>query len=196
MLNYSISADRRKYLYGSFLFIIFISILMTGCASHERYYFYNGNPLPASQVAFVGVHSTLTMINFDTIPMRNKKLTASFDILPGEHTLDLAFGSTAKTYSVTTVSKGAIATLKLNTEPGHIYYIYPSFPTRDTWQPKAVDIAKADDLSNIPPYVWDSIPVPDEHKKSYILSIRRKFERHFQKKQNHSLRVSERKNWE
>ena len=176
--------------------IVLISVLIAGCSSHGRYYFYDGNARPATQVAYVGVHSTLTMINFNAIPMRDKKLTASFDILPGKHILDFYYGSVSKSYSYTTVSKGAVSTLELNALPGHIYYIYPSFPTRETWQPKAIDIANAEDLSTIPPYVWDSIPVPDENKKSYILSIKRKFEQHFQKKQSHSIRISNDKYWE
>ena len=183
-------------MFRNIIFIAFISALIAGCSSHGRYYFYNGNPRPATQVAYVGVHSTLTMVNFDAIPIRNKKLTASFDILPGKHTLDFSYGSTSKSYSYTKVSRGVLSGLELNAQPGHIYYIYPSFPTRDTWKPKAIDIAKNEDLSTIPPYVWNSIPVPDENKERYILSIKRKFEQHFQKKQNHSVRVSEDKYWE
>lgn len=194
MKKKSLSADQRNYMFKNFLFIIYISVLISGCSSHGRYYFYDGNPLPATQVAYVHVHDTLTMINFNTIPMRVKKLTTSFDILPGKHTLDLTFSSMS--YSAKTVSSGTLSTIELNAQPGHIYYIYPSFPTHDSWRPKAIDISKAEDLSTIPPYVWDATPVPDENKKSYILTIKKNFEQHFQAQQNHCIRVSESKYWE
>jgi hypothetical protein len=125
MLKISLSTGQQLYMFRNYLLIAFI-IIISGCSSHRRYYFYNGNPLPEAQVAYMGVHSTLTIINFDTIPMRDNKLSASFDILPGNHTIDLSFSSDSRSYSATTVSSGALSTIELNAQPGHIYYIYPS----------------------------------------------------------------------
>jgi hypothetical protein len=67
------------------------------------------------------------------------------ELLPGDYTLSLSY-SASNLY-------GDKVGLRLQAEAGHVYYISPWFPDRNTWTPHVIDISKDEDyypISNGP----------------------------------------------
>lgn len=165
----------------SMLFLVAI----IGCSHYVRYYFYDGDPRSYANVATIVFHSNLMLISLNNTPLA--KFSKTYDIAPGEYTLDIFYSDTTDSRSKTYIYSGRDI-LKLSTKAGYIYYIYPSFPSKGKWQLTLVDFDSQDKLSKYKPGFWSLIDTGND--------IRKKVDRHFQAKNRHSLRVSEHKHWE
>lgn len=125
------------------------------------------------------------MINLNNIPLA--EFPRTYDISPGEYALDIFYSDVSEAHKTRYITSGRSNTL-LHAQSGHIYFIYPSFPSKRKWELKIVDFDKLDDLSSFSQDFWSDI---EDGKR-----IKERVEQHFKMKHNHSLRVSGRKHWE
>jgi hypothetical protein len=122
---------------------IILSILASGCAmSPNTARFYSGEPRPSTEVAIVLLHHHLVLDNFNNKPML--RTVSSLENLPGVNVLCLRYhyqGSYSKGISQDCID------IKVTSQPGHVYYVYPSFPTEYQWRPVTVDFSRPEDYA-------------------------------------------------
>jgi hypothetical protein len=75
--------------------------------------------------------------------------------------------------------------LSLHAEPGHVYFIYPEFPTTGGWHPSLIDIANDEDYNKL-----EGMGKPSNFKKSinvYISGERKEIQKVFTTKDGEHL---------
>ena len=137
---------------GKLSFSIFVIILLAavmllaGCAASGTR-FYEGTPRQANEIAvfILHRHCYLSQVTENGAnPQKILQMSFIYELLPGNYTLCVGYQYRGD-YSSSS-SKGCYD-LRLDANPGHVYYIYPSFPARNQWKPLAVDFAKEDDYA-------------------------------------------------
>jgi len=104
--------------------------------------------------------------------------------LPGEYTLCVRYN-----YSGDYSKSGSTDCTNLNliARPGHVYYVYPSFPAADRWKPTVADFSGNEDYSKFSHGLLDNLDDGNDLKS--------RAERYF-KGERAFIRFSERGYWE
>jgi hypothetical protein len=126
------------------VFVLVISLI--GCASPGTR-FYSGAPRQADQVAVFVLHRHCyinTITENGTIQKKIQQMSFIYEMLPGNHSLCVGYQYKGD-YSSSS-SQGCY-NLKFDAKPGHVYYIYPSFPAKNEWKPLIVDFASDADYA-------------------------------------------------
>jgi len=118
-----------------------MAIYLSACAPTSTR-FYTGTPLPSNQVAIVLLHRHCILDDF--MGKGLLRTVSAFEVLPGHYDLCIRYHYSG-TYS-TSSSQGCV-NLKLNTQPGHVYYIYSEFPKPGLWQPTFADFVRDEDFA-------------------------------------------------
>lgn len=128
-------------------------LMLAGCAAGLR--FYSDGPRPSKDVALVLVDCRLDGITGEGRPKMDlvgNEGTLS-ELLPGDYVLDLRY-----VYQSAYLNRrGANVEYPLKAAAGHVYYVYPEFPTGSTWRPAVVDISSEEDYRKIPDRTPDSV---------------------------------------
>ncbi len=191
---YPILTNRSLRLLTKFAFSVLLVVLSAGCVSHPRYYYYDGAPRAQTEVSTVVMHGSvgvggyLLMHRLNGTPVGALPLYSNvFDLPPGRYTLDVVYNRSYQKSQNTMVHINGKAALKLNAQPGHIYYLYPTFPSEGAWQLGVADFANIDDMSN-----FNLGARNDRHSGDLLKRIVGK---HYKRKETHSLHVGS-KYWE
>jgi hypothetical protein len=126
--------------------LLFLFLWLTGCAATGSR-FYSGAPRQANHVAVFVLHRHCYMNTFTENGALQKKIQQMsfiYEALPGNHALCVGYHYKGD-YSSSS-SQGCY-NLKFDAKPGHVYYIYPSFPSPGQWKPLIVDFANEDDYA-------------------------------------------------
>lgn len=187
MSSHQVSPGRHIRPFARFAFMSLLMFLFAGCVSYPRYYLYDGAPRAQTEVSTVVLQGDLTLASINGIPMAT--YSKIYDIHPGDYAFDVTYftsGEVSRYKKV--VIRGRVDAFKLNAQPGHIYYLYPSRPDKRTWKLEMTDFANVDDLSKFKPGFWS-----DAQSGEWL---RGKVDQHFQKRDTHGVRISENKQWE
>jgi len=137
----------RKMSYRILVIILLATVLLVvGCAAPGTR-FYPGSPRQANEIAVFILHRHCYLSQImenGANPQKILQMSFVYELLPGNHTLCVGYQYRGD-YSSSS-SKGCYD-LRLDAKPGHVYYIYPSFPAKNQWKPLAVDFAKDDDYA-------------------------------------------------
>ena len=88
-------------------------------------------------------------VSFCTRRAGNNNFTRDVCYATAPHTpLKLAVMITGYQDQWTTRSKSSVY-VEIDAQAGHTYFIYPTFPSKTTWQPKVIDIASDEDYLKI-----------------------------------------------
>ena len=134
---------------------VIVSLMMVGCGGGSGGYTAGDSLRPSEEEATVTLHQDLMLIDYDRLSLPQYPKT--YDISPGEYVLELIFLDTGETNPDVRISTAQFTTVSLNAQPGHLYYIYPSFPCNDKWQPEMSDFVRPEDLSIYPEDFWTDL---------------------------------------
>jgi hypothetical protein len=127
-------------------------IIITGCGGHNSQPGGYGKLRPSTKLAALSLHQDLMLIDFDRISLPQYPKT--YDIAPGNYVFELIYYDTGAVNSEVSISTGQVTTLSLTVVPGKLYYIYPSFPSDNEWQPEVHEFVRPDDLSTYADDFW------------------------------------------
>ena len=137
---------------------VFFFALMTflaGCGGHTGKSSDYSKLRPSTELAALSLQEDLMLLDFDRISL--PKFPKTYDISPGEYVLELIFYDTGASNPEVRISTGKPTTLSLKVQPGRVYYIYPSFPENDQWQPEIHEFVRPDDLSAYSDDFWSDL---------------------------------------
>jgi hypothetical protein len=168
--------------------LIVFFMCLAGCAAMvggRR--FYSGEPRPIRDIAILAVVDGNCRVDSITESGKPKKnLTGGGDdvlgeLLPGNYAIDVRYVN----QGVYSTIRGKSVMLSLHAEPGHVYFIYPEFPTTGGWHPSLIDIANDEDYNKL-----EGMGKPSNFKKSinvYISGERKEIQKVFTTKDGEHL---------
>lgn len=131
-----------------------ILMMLVGCATGQR--FYSSEPRLRKDVA-VFVTGEACWVQSVTMEGQPKMFLWDLgpgifrirELLPATYELELRYYSEGYKYSNKYSMRGGTAPYTLQATAGHVYYIYPEFPTPDTWRPAVLDIVSDEDYQKL-----------------------------------------------
>ena len=163
---------RYGYFFKLFVLCILLPILMTGCGGHAGKSTDYRKLRPSPELAALSLREDLMLVQFDNLPLPQYPKT--YDLAPGEYVFEIIFYDTGASTPEVRISTGKLITISLTALPGKLYYIYPSFPESDQWQPEIHEFVRSEDLSAYGDDFWRDL------EKG--LSIEKIMAKHFQEK--------------
>jgi hypothetical protein len=156
--------------YLAFGFMVFL--VMAGCGGHSGQSRDYTKLRPSAELAALSLQQDLMLIDYDRLTL--PKFPKTYDLSPGEYVFEMIFYDTGASNPDVKISTGKVTTLSINAEPGKLYYVYPSFPESDQWQPEIREFVRPDDLAAYSEDFWSDL------EKG--LSIEQIMAKHFQAK--------------
>jgi hypothetical protein len=139
---------KRIFLLSS---MVLLSVILGACGNlYVKNYarFYDGPPRSIKEVAIFAAQEDC-MISAVRQGGNEKSLCLpkyGGELMPGRYQLTVGYVHSG--LYKTTTSKGPVH-IEINAQGGHTYFIYPTFPGSDTWQPSVIDIASDEDYLKI-----------------------------------------------
>jgi len=130
-----------------FSIICLITTSLSACAEGRR--FYSSDPFPSDKVSLFitqNYKTTIHSIEESGKPIKNFAGLDMGELLPGQYTLCVGYAYIGTIKSAH--SQGCVK-LKLNAQPGYIYYVFPEFPGPNSWKPGIIDILHEEDYRGI-----------------------------------------------
>lgn len=155
MINFKELLIRKLFSPKWFGLIILLSLLVSGCAGNDKYNPVDGSLIPSTELAALCLHQDLMLVNFDDIPL--PKFSKTYDIQPGEYQLELIFMDTGVQNPDVKISSGQLITLPVSARTGGLYYVYPSFPAADRWEPQVAEFIRPEKLSTYSDEFWKDL---------------------------------------
>lgn len=134
----------------AFGFMVVFGIV--GCGGHSGQSTDYTKLRPSTELAALSLQQDLMLIDYDRLTL--PKYPKTYDLSPGEYVFEMIYYDTGASNPDVKISTGKVTTLSLNAEPGKLYYIYPSFPESDQWQPEIREFVRPDDLAAYSEDFW------------------------------------------
>ncbi len=150
-----VSAKRYGRFFRLYSLCIFLSALVAGCGGQNGSSADYRKLRPSAKLAALSFQEDIMLVQFDRIPLPQYPKT--YDLSPGDYVFELIFYDTGATNPDVRISTGKLTTLSLTAQPGKLYYIYPSFPESDQWQPEIYEFVRPDDLAAYSEGFWHDL---------------------------------------